>query len=196
MWENRGKEVEWIICKGIQEENGAGKERTEKGLTKWCISRNIAVKSNCKNEDIWYNRKAKLEFMEEYTYMKKYKIAAILMIIHGGFMELGGIFAMIPALLMGTDKYDIGQYFEFKLPYFQDNLYMMMVMGAIYGVFRLIGAIGLLKNRMWGLVLSVINCVITITLMMFLLPAGIMDGILAGSALVLILMQYFGDKKL
>ena len=87
--------------------------------------------------------------------MKKYKIAAILMIIHGGFMELGGIFAMIPALLIGTDKYDIGQYFEFKLPYFQDNLYMMMVMGAIYGVFRLIGAIGLLKNRMWGLVLSV-----------------------------------------
>ena len=37
--------------------------------------------------------------------MKKYKIAAILMIIHGGFMELGGIFAMIPALLIGTDKY-------------------------------------------------------------------------------------------
>ena len=89
--------------------------------------------------------------------MKKYKIAAILMIIHGGFMELGGIFAMISALLIGTDKYDIGQYFEFKLPYFQDNLYMMMVMGAIYGVFRLIGAIGLLKNRMWGLVLSVIK---------------------------------------
>ena len=88
--------------------------------------------------------------------MKKYKIAAILMIIHGGFMELGGIFAMIPALLIGTDKYDIGQYFEFKLPYFQDNLYMMM----------------------------------------FLLPAGILDGILAGSALILILVQYFGDKKI
>lgn len=31
---------------------------------------------------------------------------------------------------------------------------------------------------------------------MFLLPAGIMDGILAGSALVLMLMQYFGDKRL
>ena len=53
----------------------------------------------------------------------------------------------------------------------------------------------MLKNRMWGFVLSVINCVITITLMMFLLPAEIMDGILVGSALVLILMQYFGDKN-
>ena len=61
---------------------------------------------------------------------------------------------------------------------------------------RLIGAIGLLKNRMWGLVLSVIICIITITLMMFLLPAGIMDGILAGSALILILMGFYGDRKI
>ena len=128
--------------------------------------------------------------------MKKYKIAALLMIIHGGFMELGGVLCMIPALVWGTDRFDIGQYFEFKLPYFQNNLYMMIIMGAIYGIFRLIGAIGLLKNRMWGLALSVINCVITITLMMFLLPAGIMDGILAGGALILILIQYFGDKKI
>lgn len=49
-----------------------------------------------RTEDMW--------LMEEYTDMKKYKIAAVLMIIHGGFMELGGIFAMIPALLIGTDK--------------------------------------------------------------------------------------------
>lgn len=125
-----------------------------------------------------------------------HRIAAILMIIHGGFVEIGGVLCMIPALMLGTDKFDIGQYFEFKLSYFQENLYLMMVMGAIYGVFRLIGAIGLLRNRMWGLVLSVINCVITVVLMMFLLPAGIMDGILAGSALILILMQYYGDKKI
>lgn len=111
-------------------------------------------------------------------------------------MEIGGVLFMVPTLLWGTDKFDIGQYFAFKLPYFQDNLYMMIIMGAMYGILRLIGAIGLLKNRMWGLTLSIINCVITITLMMFLLPAGIMDGILAGSALLLILMQYYGDKKI
>ncbi len=126
--------------------------------------------------------------------MKKYRVAAILMIIHGGFMELGGAFAMIPALLMGTDQYDIGKYFSFKLPYFQENLHMMMVAGVLYGILRLVGAIGLLKNRMWGLALSLINCVITIALMMFLLPAGILDGILAGSALILMLLQYFGDR--
>ena len=52
--------------------------------------------------------------------MKKHKIAAILMIIHGGFMEVGGILAMIPALMFGTDKFDIGKYFEFKFQYFQE----------------------------------------------------------------------------
>ena len=128
--------------------------------------------------------------------MKKYKIAAILMIIHGGFMELGGVLCLIPALSIGTDRFDIGQYFSFKLSYFQDNLYMMIIMGAMYGVLRLIGAVGLLKNRMWGLGLSIINCVITIALMMFLLPAGIMDGILAGTTLILLLIGYFGNRKI
>ena len=108
---------------------------------------------------------------------EKYKIAALLMIIHGGFMEIGGVLCMIPALLLGTDKFDIGQYFSFKLSYFQENLSLMIVMGAMYGVLRLIGAIGLLKNRMWGLVLAVITCVITLLL-------------------ILLLTQYFGDKKI
>ena len=124
--------------------------------------------------------------------MKKYRTAAILMIIHGGLMEIGGFLFMMSALIFGFSN--AGQYFEFKLQYFQDNLYMMSVMSLIFGVLRIIGAVGLLKNRMWGLALSVINSVTTIILMMFLLPAGIMDGILAVTALVLMLMQYFGDR--
>lgn len=118
------------------------------------------------------------------------------MIIHGGFMEIGGAFCFIPAIFSGMDKFDAKQYFSFKLPYFQDNLYMMIVMGVIYGVVRTIGAIGLLKNKMWGFMLSIINCIITMTLMMFLLPVGIMDGVLASSALILMLTQYYGNKEL
>ena len=69
-------------------------------------------------------------------------------------------------------------------------------MGAMYGVIRVIAAVGILKNKIWGLILAVIMCIITLTLMMFLLPAGILDGIFAGSVLVLLLMYYFGDKKI
>lgn len=126
--------------------------------------------------------------------MKKYRIASALMMIHGGFLELSGALCVLPLLFLGTDRFDFGKYFAFRLPYFQENLYLMMLVGAMYGVLRLIGAVGLLKNRMWGFVLSVINCVITLALMMFLLPAGILDGFLAGTALTLLLIQFFGDR--
>ncbi len=128
--------------------------------------------------------------------MRRYKTAALMMIIHGGFMEIGGACCFIPAMLFGSDNFDAEQFFSFKFPYFQDNLNMMIVIGAIYGVVRTIGAIGLLKNKMWGFMLSVINCVITMALMMFLLPAGILDGVLASSALILMLTQYYGDKEI
>ena len=111
-------------------------------------------------------------------------------------MEVGGCLCLIPVFIMGSDKFDINQYISFIVPYFKDNMNLMLVMGAIYGIVRIIGAVGLWKNRMWALVLSVINCVITMALMMFMLPAGIMDGILATTALILILTQYFGNKKI
>lgn len=128
--------------------------------------------------------------------MKRYRAAAILMIIHGGLLEIGGCLSLMPILIYGNDIFDIGKYFSFIVPYLQENIYLMLIMGAIYGSVRLLGAIGLLKNRVWGLVLSMINCLITMVLMIFMLPAGIMDGILACSALVLILIQYYDKKKI
>ena len=128
--------------------------------------------------------------------MKKYKVASILMFVHGAFMDVGGCLCLIPVFIMGSDQFDINQYFSFVVPYFKNNMNLILIIGSIYGIVRIIGAFGLWKNRMWGLVLSVINCVITMALMMFMLPAGILDGILATTALVLILTQYFGNKKI
>ena len=128
--------------------------------------------------------------------MKKYKIASVLMMIHGAFMEIGGCFCLIPIFILGADKFNINEYISFIVPYFQENMDLMLIMGLLYGIVRVIGAVGLWKNRMWGLVLSILNCIITMILMMFMLPAGIMDGVLACSSLILILTQYFGDKKI
>ncbi len=128
--------------------------------------------------------------------MKRYKIAAILMIIHGFFMEICGSLSLIPIFILRNDNFDINSYFSFIVPYFRDNMNLMLIVGALYGIIRIIGAVGLWKNRMWGLWLSVINCVITLALMIFMLPAGIADGIFAAAALILILTQYFGDKRI
>jgi len=128
--------------------------------------------------------------------MKKYKIASVLMMIHGAFMEIGGCFCLIPIFILGADKFNINEYISFIVPDFQENMDLMLIMGMLYGIVRVIGAVGLWKNRMWGLVLSILNCIITMILMMFMLPTGIMDGVLACSSLILILTQYFGDKKI
>ena len=128
--------------------------------------------------------------------MKKYKAAAILMLIHGGLMEIGGGLMALLAQLLPSGAAQMSAYFGFSMPYLQENLNLMLLMGCIYGALRVIGAVGLLKNRLWGLALSVINCVVTLALMIFLLPAGVMDGILAGSALLLMLWQYFGRKEI
>lgn len=128
--------------------------------------------------------------------MKKYTLPAVLLLIHGLLMEFSIFIAFIVFLIIGVDMSESGKYFSFALPYLQDNLPQMMVMSGIFGASRVIGAIGLLKNRMWGLVLSVINCVVTMVLMIFMLPAGIPDGILACSALILILVTYYGKQEI
>ena len=114
------------------------------------------------------------------------------MFIHGGFMEFGGALMVLPSIF--SDKVNLSQYVSFIVPYFQDNLLLMSVMGGIYGILRMVGAFGVWKNRKWGIVLACINCVVTLFLMVFMLPAGVIDGILAGSALVLMLIAYF-DKQ-
>lgn len=113
------------------------------------------------------------------------------MLVHGGLMEVGSA-----ALALFPDGLDAETCFSFIVPYFNENLALAIVMGVIYGIVRVIGAVGLLKNRLWGLALSVICCVVTMAVMMFMLPAGIMDGILACTALVLILTEFFGDRKI
>lgn len=128
--------------------------------------------------------------------IKRYKAAAILLIIQGGLMELGVCLALIPLVALGIEQDSAATHFSFIVPYLQENLYLMMLMSGVFGVIRLIGAIGLLKNRMWGLALTVINCSVTMALMIFMLPAGLVDGVLSCTALVLVLTGYFGKQEI
>lgn len=49
---------------------------------------------------------------------------------------------------------------------------------------------------MWGLALTVVNCSVTMALMIFMLPAGLVDGLLSCTALVLALTAYFGKREI
>ena len=126
---------------------------------------------------------------------KKFKIAAILMIIHGGFMEaLTGIM-MMPVVINGGINDKVVSHI-FAIDFFRNNIFYMMPMAVIFGITRVAGAVGVLKNRKWGFVLSIINCVVTMNVMLFMIPAGISDGILACSALILLLTGYFEKEAI
>jgi uncharacterized membrane protein (DUF2068 family) len=128
--------------------------------------------------------------------MKKYKIAAVLLLIHGGLFEITGLLLIIPIILFGSDLFETVKYISFIVPYLQDNIILMCIMSGIYGTMRIISAIGLLKNRMWEFILALINCIITMALMIFMLPAGIMDGIFSCTIIIILLVQYFGKNKI
>lgn len=126
----------------------------------------------------------------------KYRIAAALLMIQGLFMEGGVFVAGIVLWVLGIEQSVIGMRFEFIVPFFQEHLYLLMVMSGVFGALRIIGAVGLAKDREWGFCLSLINCVVTLALMIFLLPAGIADGILSGTALLLILFGRHGSSPI
>ena len=118
--------------------------------------------------------------------MKRYKIASTIIIIHG-LIEIGGFFSVLP-IWLGMEQ---AEWIPFDPP-----SPMILIGGVIWGVLRIISGIGLLKNLMWGLVLSVIFCVMAISAMFEILPFGLMDATLGGGALILILTEYFGKKKI
>jgi uncharacterized membrane protein (DUF2068 family) len=118
------------------------------------------------------------------------------MIVQGAVMELGAFVALIPLTIASVNQTVVGEHFSFIVPYLQDNLYLMMAMSGVFGVVRIVGAVGVLRNRLWGLALSVITCVVTMALMIFMLPAGLADGLLSCTALVLMLTAYFGSRPI
>lgn len=126
-----------------------------------------------------------------------YKPAAVLLLIQGVVMELGIFVAVTMPSLAGVSFFEnTDKYVSFALPYLQENLHLFVYMAGIFGALRVVGAVGLLKNRMWGFVLSLINIIVTLALMLFMLPAGIFDGLLSGGALVLLLIGYFDDRPI
>lgn len=124
------------------------------------------------------------------------RLASALLLIQGVFMEGGVFIGFLVLAALGVSQQEAGIHFSFIVPFFQEHLYLMMIMSGVFGALRITGAIGVLRNRMWGYALSVINCAVTMILMIFMLPAGIADGLLSGTALVLLLMAFYRGKSI
>ena len=120
--------------------------------------------------------------------MKHLKYAAITLSIHGSLEIVGGLMALLP--VSKTKDY------IFAMPFLRDNLIMIGVIGIIFGLLRIAAAIGLWRNLLWSWWLAMIICIITLILMIFMVPSGIGDGILAGLATVWLLIARYGKLKI
>ena len=107
------------------------------------------------------------------------------------------VFASLLVLLLLQVPQDAitGRVDIFALEYLNENLYLMMAMSGIFAALRIVGAVGVLRDRLWALMLSLINCVVTLVLMSLMLPAGLLDGLLSGAALILLLSAWLGPSR-
>lgn len=126
--------------------------------------------------------------------MKRFKAAAIIMMIHAVYILVGSLI-FLPMLMGGSKIPNLDQYSSFIMPFLTQNLYLMLILGRIYSIIYFFGALGLLRNKKWGITLSIINCIMELIWMFLMMPAGLIDGALASVALILILSQYFKDRK-
>lgn len=124
------------------------------------------------------------------------KWAAWLQLVQGILMEGLPFLGLLVLLALNIDAGMLTRGFSFIVPFFDDHLYLMMAISGVFATLRIVGSVGVLRNRMWGYSLSLINCVVTLVLMIFMLPAGIADGMLSGAALVLLLMAKFGSAPI
>ena len=130
------------------------------------------------------------------TQRLQYRWAAGLLLVQGALMEGLVFVGLLVLLALNIPQASIVEHANvFDLPYLQENLYLVMAMSGVFAALRVLGAIGLLRNRLWGLGLSLINCVVTLVLMVFLLPAGLLDGVLSGTALMLMLFAWLGRSS-
>ena len=124
------------------------------------------------------------------------KVAAVLQLIQGVVMEGLPFLGLWVVLALGIDASLLAHGVSFIVPFFNDHLFLMMGMSGVFAAMRIVASVGVLKNRMWGFALSVINCVVTLVLMIFMLPAGIADGLLSGGALLFLLLARFGSAPI
>ncbi|MFC7376211.1 hypothetical protein ACFQS2_04715 [Brachybacterium sp. GCM10030267] len=127
---------------------------------------------------------------------RQLQVAAVLLLVQGVLMEASAALGLLALLALRIPPEVITERTEiFALAYLQDNLYSMMALSGVFAALRIIGGIALLRNRLWGLVLSLVNCAVTLVLTVLLLPVGIADGVLSGAALVLILRGWLGTDE-
>jgi len=124
-------------------------------------------------------------------------VSAIVLLIYG----IGESIDCIYAFLITTNILPpLSFLVTFAFPGIQDiwlhkTIYILLIF-LTFTSFRILAAVGILKNRMWGLWLALISTVLTLCVMPLFLPFGALDGVIAAPLLVLLLVGHLRSKAI
>lgn len=119
-----------------------------------------------------------------------FRISAILLIMHG-FIEIMGLFALFaPSQYVSQMFVNFGGMSPAVLA---DNVVLISIFGVLWGITRIIAAIGIMKMRKWAFALGILISVITLVTSISIIPMGVMDTFFAIPVLILLLIVWFGN---
>jgi hypothetical protein len=114
-------------------------------------------------------------------------IAAALLILHG-------IVEVLPAFVIFFPAADFAP--EFIIGDLAAHWQMTLGFSVVCGLLRLAAGAGILRKMLWGWLLGIILSVITLTVLTWYLPMGVMDAVFSGPVLLLLLIGRFPVTKI
>jgi hypothetical protein len=115
-------------------------------------------------------------------------VAAILLAGHG-LIEVSGLF-MIQALADSLETF--GSLDKTQL---DANAIPIVLFGVVWGLGRLVAALGAWSSQKWALALGMALSLATLISALTIIPAGVTDTLLAIPTLACLLRAWFGDQQ-
>lgn len=113
---------------------------------------------------------------------KRIKIAVVILFLFGLMELMGLLLLLIPQ--------------DFLPEIFEGQALFWALLSGIYGLARIVAAIGLRSKKKWAWMFAVLLCLTTLIVAPTIIPFGVIDLILALVILVCLLQARYGDMKL
>lgn len=115
------------------------------------------------------------------------RIAGILLIVHG-LIELAGL------ILINSMPNAFISFGGLTGSALEQNASVIAFFGALWGLARIIAAVGAWSLRKWALILGISLSIITMVAAITIIPAGVTDTFLALPTLILLLHAWFANE--
>ena len=117
------------------------------------------------------------------------RIASTLLALHG-LIELTGL------IFINSTSNTLISFGGLTGSLLAQNTQTVGMFGALWGITRLIAAVGAWSLRKWAILLGIILSIVTAVAAITIIPAGVADTILAMPVLILLLYTWFGNERM